>query len=81
VGSHLVLAVRRAAHTRGARALYAIIPAKLIDYFSRLGFAGTTFAQLDKRFDRALMPQPSSSDPTACRAVCLDLSREGILER
>lgn len=81
VGACLASAARRAAHTRGARTLYAIAPATLVDYFARLGFTETSLAEFDEVFGHASMLQRMRLDLAACRPVRLDLSRDGLVER
>jgi len=78
VGACLVSAVRRAADTRGARTLYAIVPAALIDFFTRLGFDETACAELDEAFGQPSMLQWMGPNVAACR---LDISHDGLIER
>jgi len=81
VGACLVSAVRRAAHTRGARVLYAIVPATLVHYFARLGFTETSISEFDEVLGQRSMLQRTKLDPAVCRPVRLDLSRDGLVER
>jgi N-acetylglutamate synthase-like GNAT family acetyltransferase len=82
VGASLVRAVRLAARTRGARTLYATTPTESVDYFARLGFADTGFGELAKAFGQLSVLQRTGSDELPeCRAVCLDISRDGVIER
>ena len=81
VGSALVRAVRVAAHTRGARSLYAIVPFARAGYLARFGFAETGGAELVEAFSEILQ-QPLGSHPHGpCRVVCMDISRDGLIER
>jgi N-acetylglutamate synthase-like GNAT family acetyltransferase len=82
IGASLVRAVRVAAHTRGAQTLYASAPATLVDYFERFGFAEAGFAELVQAFGQAsLLPRTGSHDVPNCRALRLDISRDGLIER
>jgi N-acetylglutamate synthase-like GNAT family acetyltransferase len=82
VGACLVKAARIAAHTRGARTLYVTAPLAMVDYFVRLGFAHAGFGEVMKAFGQISMLQTASSDSKPkCRAVCLDISRDGVIER
>jgi len=82
IGASLLRAVRVAAHTRGARTLYATAPATLVDYFERFGFAEAGFTQLVQAFGQAsLLPRTGSHDVPNCRALRLDISRDGLIER
>jgi N-acetylglutamate synthase-like GNAT family acetyltransferase len=82
VAAHMVSAVRMAAHTRGARVLYATVPAPFVDYFLRFGFAETSLAELAKAFGQASTVQRTWLDNRpVCRAVRLDMSRDGLIER
>ena len=53
VGASLISAVRLAAHTRGARTLYAAVPTTSVGYFARFGFEETNLAELFKAFGHA----------------------------
>jgi N-acetylglutamate synthase-like GNAT family acetyltransferase len=82
IGASLVRAVRLAAHTRGARILYATVPATLVGYFAGFGFADTSFDELVKACGQASMLQRTWLDNApACRSLSLDLSRDGLIER
>jgi N-acetylglutamate synthase-like GNAT family acetyltransferase len=82
IGARLIPALRLAAHTRGARTLYAVVPSKSVDYFARFGFAETTLAEPIKMFGHALMRQQIQfANLQECRAVRIDLSRDGLVER
>ena len=82
IGARLVRAVRVAAHTRGARMLYAMVPSPLASYLARLGFNEVSLAEIVKAFAEPSILQRTRSDQTAeCNALCLDLSRDGLIER
>jgi len=82
VGASLLQAVRVAAHTRGARTLYAMAPAGFVGYFVRFGFAETGFAELVKTLGQVSMLRwTRSGDVPECAVVRLDISRDGLIER
>jgi N-acetylglutamate synthase-like GNAT family acetyltransferase len=81
IGARLVLEVRRAAHVRGARTLYTIVPARMTDYFVRLGFTEATGAELNQAVGRASNFHCQSLNPEAYWPLRLDLSQEGIVAR
>jgi N-acetylglutamate synthase-like GNAT family acetyltransferase len=82
IGARLLAAVRQASRTRGARTLYAIVPASSAGYFARLGFVETNFAEVVTAFGHLSMFQRACLDGgLAWRAVQLDISREGLIER
>jgi N-acetylglutamate synthase-like GNAT family acetyltransferase len=82
VGASLVLAVRAAAHARGARTLYATTPATFVDYFMRFGFAEVGFTELVKTFGEvSILRWIWSDDVSECGVVRLDISRYGLIER
>src|SRR5262249_46414843 len=82
VGARLVSAVRLAAHTRGARTLYAAIPATSVDYFARFGFAETNPAELLRAFAHpAIVEQIKFGHSRACAAVRIDISRDSTVSR
>jgi N-acetylglutamate synthase-like GNAT family acetyltransferase len=82
IGVSLVRAARVAARARGARTLYVAAPARRIDYFSRLGFAEGDFAKLLEVFGQASMLERTSlGNVRKCRALRLDISRDGLIER
>jgi N-acetylglutamate synthase-like GNAT family acetyltransferase len=81
IGARLVSAVRRAAHVRGARTLYTIVPSAMADYFVRLGFTEATAAELDQAFGRLPNLYCRGLDPEKCRPLRLDLALEGLVAR
>jgi len=82
IGASLVRAARVAAHTRGARMLYATTPGTFVDYFARFGFTEVGFAEIVRAFgDASRLQRTRSDDAPECRAVGLDISRDGLIER
>ena len=80
VGGSLIQAARVAAHSRGARTLYAKVPPALVDYFVRSGFADA--AADDHGEAQPPMPRVNrSTQPSEWRVLRLDISRDGIIER
>ncbi len=81
-GAALVNAARVAAHTRGARMLYAIGPTMVGDYLARFGFSEVAFAELATVFgDLSPMNSAWPDDLPRCCALCLDISHDGLIER
>jgi N-acetylglutamate synthase-like GNAT family acetyltransferase len=83
-GDRLMAAARKAAHTRGARALYLFAYPELAGYFGRLGFVETD----SDRVMRALRGAPEVEYYRARPgelareiAFTLDISRDGVIER
>ena len=82
VGASLLQAARVAAHTRGARTLYAMAPARYVGYFVRSGFTETGFAELAKTFSQvSIFRWTRPEDVPKCGVVRLDISRDGLIER
>jgi N-acetylglutamate synthase-like GNAT family acetyltransferase len=83
IGTALLGAARKAAHTRGARRLFAIAPDE--NYLSRFGFERITMDELKEAMwgastaDR--VPRNVSGDSTQCEAFCLDISADGVIAR
>jgi N-acetylglutamate synthase-like GNAT family acetyltransferase len=82
IGTALVGAARKAAHTRGARRLFAIAPDET--YLSRFGFQRIAMDELKEAMWGASaadqLPHPVSSD-AQCEAFCLDISADGVIAR
>ncbi|HTR62685.1 MAG TPA: GNAT family N-acetyltransferase [Candidatus Binataceae bacterium] len=83
IGEQLVAAARKAAHTRGARQLY-LFSTEAGGFFERLGFRRTSVTDLTA----ALKGTPQTDyylarPPELAQEVvyCLDISRDGIIER
>jgi N-acetylglutamate synthase-like GNAT family acetyltransferase len=81
VGQYLLSAVREAVHTRGVRTLYATVPQEVRDFFTRMGFAETSPAELAEVTGQPVLEWIKADKATNYRAVRLDLSRYGIIER
>ncbi|MGH7933666.1 MAG: GNAT family N-acetyltransferase [Candidatus Binataceae bacterium] len=84
IGAALVAAARIAAHTRGARRLYALTCGNAGDYLKRFGF---TTAAIEEVIDSLtgtftvdyLRARPG--DLIRRSPLCLDISRDGLIER
>jgi N-acetylglutamate synthase-like GNAT family acetyltransferase len=82
VGASLVRAARMAAHTRGARTLYAAGAGGLVDYLVHLGFTEVDFAKIAAMFGEAsTCERTRPSNYPDWGAVRLDISRDGLIER
>jgi GNAT superfamily N-acetyltransferase len=80
VGAALIAAARKAAHTRGARRLFAL--ASDGNYLRRFGFVPAPMDEFSDAFgavdaDCARMAPESAR----CAAFSLDISRDGVIER
>jgi N-acetylglutamate synthase-like GNAT family acetyltransferase len=73
VGTHLLSAVRLAAHTRGARTLYVTVPSTYFGYFARFGFAMTSSADLVE-VSRHVSMRIRLDNVPQCGLLRLDLS-------
>src|SRR5216684_985431 len=71
VGKALVEAARAAAHTRGARRLYCLADGAANDYLKRLGFKPSSIDNLRTGPDKT----------SQRRALCLDISHDGVVIR
>lgn len=83
IGAALVAAARLAAHTRGARTLYAVVPeGEAAGYFRRFGFAPVSLEQalgaLAGTFAEHLRQRPAESE---LRALALDIANDGVINR
>jgi len=81
VGTMLVNAARKAAHTRGARSLYVITPIDS-DYMRRFGFSEMLIDELIEAL--GAIPSVAAIRTGAMpsqRAWFLDISRDGVIER
>jgi N-acetylglutamate synthase-like GNAT family acetyltransferase len=84
VGAALVDAARAAAHTRGARRLYALARGSADKYFVRIGFAPVALNELLDALAGTFMADHVRTHPgelSDCRALCMDISRDGVIER
>lgn len=83
IGAVLVGAARKAAHTRGARRLYAIAT-DAIGYLDRFGFERAAVGEmLDDLAGTFIAGYLSAHPETAARLVTvrLDISRDGVIDR
>jgi N-acetylglutamate synthase-like GNAT family acetyltransferase len=84
-GAALVKAARVAAHTRGARTLYALTRASHRRWFTRLGFAPVPLNQLQRALagtfliDYLSVHQPAILNELSCLAI--DIASDGVIER
>ncbi len=77
IGAQLVSAAKLAAHTRGARMLYAAVPQEFVVYLARFGFTETVPAEVTRTIAEASMVLPIRSDEMRrCITLRLDLSGE-----
>jgi len=80
LGAELLRAARVAAHTRGARRLYAVAPPEGHDYLARFGFKQVSADEVA----RAFVTRPLGCgrvDIQSLHALCLDISRDSLIER
>jgi GNAT superfamily N-acetyltransferase len=83
IGTALLAAARAAAHTRGARGLYALAPPEIGEFFASHGFAAVAVSEATAALAGTFVtnPLPTSSANTGCTAWLLDISRDGIVMR
>lgn len=84
VGAALVAAARAAAHTRGAHRLYALGRDDAYNYLARFGFAPVALSELLNALAGTFMADYVRTHPgefSDHRALCLDISRDGVIER
>ncbi len=85
IGATLVAAARTAAHTRGARMLYAISPAgDAAGYYARFGFAPAMADEMLAALAGTFMADHLRQHPekrARMRTWSLDISRDGVIER
>ena len=85
IGAALIAAARTAAHTRGARTLYAIVPdGDSARYFARCGFAPAASEEVLKALAGTftadyLRQRPNES--ARLRPLSLDIANDGVIER
>jgi GNAT superfamily N-acetyltransferase len=86
IGAALIMAARKAAHTRGARRLFAL--ATDGNYLRRFGFVPAALDEFVEAFGAvpgfgAIAADPARMAPESarCGAFCLDISRDGVIER
>ena len=84
VGAALIAAARAAAHTRGARRLYAFARGDAGKYLARFGFAPVAMNELLDALAGTFVADYVRARPgelSCCSAQCLDISRDGVIER
>jgi len=84
IGTALVVAARAAAHTRGARSLYALTPRDGGEYFARHGFAAVAVPPALEALAGTFVADHLRANPAqvpGCTAWLLDISRDGIVIR
>jgi GNAT superfamily N-acetyltransferase len=83
IGTALLVAARAAAHTRGARGLYALAPPEIGKFFARHGFAVVALAEATAALAGTLVTDRlrENSANAGCTAWLLDISRDGIVMR
>jgi N-acetylglutamate synthase-like GNAT family acetyltransferase len=79
IGAALVAAARAAAHTRGARRLFALGSLEETGYLTRFGFVAVNLAEARAALGDGVGGDELRSAPVA--AWMLDISRDGIIER
>jgi N-acetylglutamate synthase-like GNAT family acetyltransferase len=85
IGAALVAAARTAAHTRGARTLYALAPdSGAARYFERFGFTSTTSASLIGALAGTFIIDYLRQRPdelARCHILSLDIAHDGVILR
>jgi GNAT superfamily N-acetyltransferase len=84
VGKALVEAARAAAHTRGARRLYCFADGAENDYLKRFGFKPVSTGEVLTVLSGTFMVDNLRTRPdktSQCRALCLDISHDGVVIR
>ena len=85
LGAALIAAARTAAHTRGARTLYALAPdADASRYLERFGFAPSTMETLVAALAGTFVVEYLRTRPDArgrYRALALDIAHDGVIMR
>jgi len=79
IGAALVAAARKAAHTRGARRLFALAPDG--DYLRRFGFVSAAASELGDALGGVSAILAAPDEAASCSAFCLDISRDGVIVR
>jgi GNAT superfamily N-acetyltransferase len=80
IGSKLLDAARKAAHTRGANRLYAPV-CKGASFLAGFGFEATEAAEMIENFAGTGLGDYLHSQRDKWTALRLDISRDGIIER
>jgi N-acetylglutamate synthase-like GNAT family acetyltransferase len=85
IGADLVAAARTAAHTRGARTLYALAhDSSAARYFERFGFTSATSERLIAALAGAFMVDYLRQRPdelARCQVLSLDIANDGVILR
>jgi N-acetylglutamate synthase-like GNAT family acetyltransferase len=85
IGAALISAARTAAHTRGARTLYAIASdGEAADYFARFGFAPAASEEMLRALAGTFMADYLRQHPdelARLRTLSLDISNDGVIQR
>jgi N-acetylglutamate synthase-like GNAT family acetyltransferase len=85
VGAALVAAARTAAHTRGARTLYALASdSDSARYFARFGFAPAALEEVLEALAGTFMAdyvRQHRDECTQLRTLSLDIANDGVIER
>jgi GNAT superfamily N-acetyltransferase len=85
IGAALIAAARTAAHTRGARTLYALAPdADAARYFERFGFAPSAMDMLLVALAGTFVVEYLRARPDELaryRALALDIAHDGVIVR
>jgi N-acetylglutamate synthase-like GNAT family acetyltransferase len=79
IGAALVAAARKAAHTRGARRLFALAPDG--NYLRRFGFVPVTASELSETIGGVSATLPARDESVHCSVFCLDISSDGVIVR
>ena len=85
IGAALVSAARTAAHTRGARTVYAIAPdSDSARYFARFGFAPAALEEVLEALAGTFMADYLRQHPdelARLRPLSLDIANDGVIQR
>jgi len=84
VGKALVEAARAAAHTRGARRLYCLADGAANDYLKRFGFKPASIGEVQTALSGTFIVDNLRTRPdktSQCRALCLEISHDGVVIR
>jgi GNAT superfamily N-acetyltransferase len=85
IGAALIAAARTAAHTRGARTLYAIAPdAASAGYFARFGFTPAVLEEVLEALAGTFIADYLRQHPDQSgrvRALSLDIANDGVIQR
>lgn len=82
IGAALLVAARKAAHTRGARQLYAMASDR--SYLPRFGFAPISISELTEALGEKAPPESLRKAPDESAqwlAFSLDISQDGVILR